>query len=77
MNEDALQWLIERGHDVVYQSRMDGVSGHFLTLLYLPSPFMSFHKEHLIEGASLADCLVIAREWIETNCEGAVTCPPT
>lgn len=62
---DDLKWLLENGHDVVYQTRMNGVRGHFLTVLYLEAPYMSFHKSQLIEGEDFDDCLNAARAFVE------------
>lgn len=67
--KSALDWLLEHGHDVVYQTRRDGVRGHFLTLEYLKSPYHSFYERHEIEGASFEDCVVAAMDWAKVFTE--------
>jgi hypothetical protein len=67
--KSALDWLLEHGHDIVYQTRRDGLRGHFVTLAYLKTPYMSMHESHEIEGADFEDCVIAAMDWAMTNTE--------
>lgn len=65
--QESIDWLSEHGCDIIYQTRYDGVRGHFITLMYLPKPHFSQHYYHLIEGADLDDCLNTAVDWMKCN----------